>query len=217
MFQRFLTEVNVRCYVVHNIAARDHLSADSLGAWHGVADRGVRCLAAAGNRAGRFCTRLRPALSTLTEAWRGPSAAAMTQAVGPYVTWLRTTAQQCQQLSSSAQVAAAAFGSTLVSVVHPSVVTANRRSWCTCWRRTHSALTFRLSPRRRPSTRRCGRTIRRRFFAIRQPRHKLSRCRSSLHRRRLPLRRGCHSSQRGCHHRHQQHRRPDGGLDNFTA
>ena len=67
-----------------------------------------------------------PALSTLTEAWHGPSAAAMTQAVGPYVTWLRTTAQQCQQLSSSAQVAAAAFGSTLVSVVHPSVVTANR-------------------------------------------------------------------------------------------
>ena len=67
-----------------------------------------------------------PVLSALTEAWRGPSAAAMTQAVGPYVTWLRTTAQQCRQLSSSAQVAAAAFGSTLVSVVHPSVVTANR-------------------------------------------------------------------------------------------
>jgi PPE-repeat protein len=67
-----------------------------------------------------------PVLSALTEAWRGPSAAAMTQAVGPYVTWLRTTAQQCQQLSLSAQVAAAAFGSTLVSVVHPSVVTANR-------------------------------------------------------------------------------------------
>jgi PPE-repeat protein len=67
-----------------------------------------------------------PVLSSLTEAWHGPSAAAMTQAVGPYVTWLHTTAQQCQQLSSSAQVAAAAFGSTLVSVVHPSVVTANR-------------------------------------------------------------------------------------------
>jgi PPE-repeat protein len=67
-----------------------------------------------------------PVLSSLTEAWRGPSATAMTQAVGPYVTWLRTTAQQCQQLSSSAQVAAAAFGSTLVSVVHPSVVSANR-------------------------------------------------------------------------------------------
>jgi PPE-repeat protein len=67
-----------------------------------------------------------PVLSSLTEAWHGPSAAAMTQAVGPYVTWLRATAQQCQQLSSSVQVAAAAFGSTLVSVVHPSVVTANR-------------------------------------------------------------------------------------------
>ena len=67
-----------------------------------------------------------PVLSSLTEAWHGRSAAAMTQAVGPYVTWLRTTAQQCQQLSLSAQVAAAAFGSTLVSVVHPSVVTANR-------------------------------------------------------------------------------------------
>ena len=67
-----------------------------------------------------------PVLSSLTEAWHGPSAAAMTQAVGPYVTWLRTTAQQCRQLSSSAQVAAAAFGSTLASVVHPSVVTANR-------------------------------------------------------------------------------------------
>jgi len=67
-----------------------------------------------------------PVLSSLTEAWHGPSAAAMTQAVGPFVTWLRTTAQQCQQLSLSAQVAAAAFGSTLASVVHPSVVTANR-------------------------------------------------------------------------------------------
>ncbi len=67
-----------------------------------------------------------PVLSSLSEAWHGPSAAAMTQAVGPYVTWLRTTAQQCQQLSASAQVAAAAFGSTLASVVHPSLVTANR-------------------------------------------------------------------------------------------
>jgi len=158
-----------------------------------------------------------PALSTLTEAWRGPSAAAMTQAVGPYVTWLRTTAQQCQQLSSSAQVAAAAFGSTLVSVVHPSVVTANRAQLVHLLATNAFGINLPLSPRRRPSTRRCGRTIRRRFFAIRQPRHKLSRCRSSLHRRRLPLRRGCHSSQRGCHHRHQQHRRPDGGLDNFTA
>jgi len=67
-----------------------------------------------------------PVLSSLTDAWQGPSASAMTQAVGPYLTWLRTTAQQCQRLSWSAQVAAAAFGSTLAAVVHPSAVSANR-------------------------------------------------------------------------------------------
>ncbi len=67
-----------------------------------------------------------PVLSSLTEAWQGPSASAMTQAIGPYLTWLRTTAQQCQRLSSSAQLAAAAFGSTLSAVVHPSAVSANR-------------------------------------------------------------------------------------------
>lgn len=66
------------------------------------------------------------AVSTLTEAWHGPSASAMVQAVGPYVTWLRTIAQECQQQSASAQAAAAAFGSTLAAVVHPSVVSANR-------------------------------------------------------------------------------------------
>jgi PPE-repeat protein len=67
-----------------------------------------------------------PAVSSLTEAWQGRSASVMSQAVGPYITWLRTTAQQCQRLSSSAQVAAAAFTSTLAAVVHPSAVSANR-------------------------------------------------------------------------------------------
>src|SRR6202167_2942422 len=66
------------------------------------------------------------AVSTLTEAWHGPSASAMVQAVGPYVTWLRTIAQECQQQSASAQAAAAAFGSTIAAVVHPSVVSAHR-------------------------------------------------------------------------------------------
>jgi|SRR5271163_1143966 len=66
------------------------------------------------------------AVSTLTEAWHGPSASAMVQAVGPYITWLRTIAQECQQQSSAAQAAAAAFASTLSAVVHPSVVSANR-------------------------------------------------------------------------------------------
>src|ERR1700685_3556595 len=50
----------------------------------------------------------------------------MVQAVEPYVTWLRTTAQQTQQIASSAQAAAAAYNSARASVVPPAEVTANR-------------------------------------------------------------------------------------------
>ena len=50
----------------------------------------------------------------------------MVQAVEPYVTWLRTTAQQTQQIASSAQTAAAAFSSVRASVVPTAEVTANR-------------------------------------------------------------------------------------------
>ncbi|QNI05895.1 PPE family protein [Mycobacterium kubicae] len=67
-----------------------------------------------------------PVLATLAEGWSGPSAAVMTDAVAPYLAWLQTTAQQCQQLSASAQAATAAFASTLATVVPPSLVTANR-------------------------------------------------------------------------------------------
>ncbi len=66
------------------------------------------------------------ALSSLTEAWHGPSAAAMTQAVEPYLTWLRTTAQQCQQMAVAAQAAVAAFNSVRTAVVPVAVVSANR-------------------------------------------------------------------------------------------
>jgi PPE-repeat protein len=65
-------------------------------------------------------------LSSLTGAWYGPSSAAMAQAVAPYLTWLGTTAQQCQQTAYSAQAAAAAFDSARAAVVPVSVVTANR-------------------------------------------------------------------------------------------
>ena len=65
-------------------------------------------------------------LSSLTEGWHGASAAAMTQAAAPYVAWLTVTAQQSQQTAAAAETAAAAFTSTQVSVVHPSVVAANR-------------------------------------------------------------------------------------------
>jgi PPE-repeat protein len=66
------------------------------------------------------------ALSSLTGAWRGPSASTMTQAVEPYLTWLRSTAQQCQQIAVSAQDAVAAFNSVRAAVVPVTLVSANR-------------------------------------------------------------------------------------------
>jgi PPE-repeat protein len=66
------------------------------------------------------------ALSSLTGTWHGPSAAAMVQAVEPYLAWLQTTAQQAQQTASSAMAAAAAFNSVRAAVVPAAQVTANR-------------------------------------------------------------------------------------------
>jgi PPE-repeat protein len=65
-------------------------------------------------------------LSSMDETWYGPSSAAMVQSVTPYVTWLRTTAQQAQQTASAAQTAAAAFNSVQASVVPTATVAANR-------------------------------------------------------------------------------------------
>jgi len=65
-------------------------------------------------------------LSSLTEAWRGPSSLAMAQAVEPYLIWLRTTAQQSRQTASSALAAAAAFSVVHAAVVPVSQVAANR-------------------------------------------------------------------------------------------
>lgn len=65
-------------------------------------------------------------LSTLAGEWHGPSTMAMIDAAGPFLNWMRATAQQCHRLSASAQAAAAEFNATLAAVVHPSVVSANR-------------------------------------------------------------------------------------------
>jgi PPE-repeat protein len=65
-------------------------------------------------------------LSSMDDAWYGPSSAAMFQSVTPYVTWLRTTAQQAQQTAAAAQSAAAAFNSVQASVVPTATVVANR-------------------------------------------------------------------------------------------
>lgn len=65
-------------------------------------------------------------LSSLIESWDGPSAMAMLQSVQPYLLWLRETAQQSAQMATSAEAAAAAFSTARSTVVHPSVVSANR-------------------------------------------------------------------------------------------
>ena len=65
-------------------------------------------------------------LSTLTGTWHGPSSMAMAQAAKAYLSWLRSTAQQCQQIAASAQAAAAAFNSVRAAVVPTAEVAANR-------------------------------------------------------------------------------------------
>ncbi len=65
-------------------------------------------------------------LSSLTEAWRGPSSMAMVKAVEPYLAWLSVSAQQCQLIGSSVQTVVAAFELTHFTVVHPLQVSANR-------------------------------------------------------------------------------------------
>ncbi|MEE3750814.1 PPE family protein [Mycobacterium intracellulare] len=65
-------------------------------------------------------------LSSLIDSWDGPSAMAMLLSVQPYLLWLRETAQQSAQMATSAEAAASAFSATRATVVHPSVVTANR-------------------------------------------------------------------------------------------
>ena len=65
-------------------------------------------------------------VSSLIEAWDGPSSSAMVQAVQPYITWLRATAQQSQQMASATQAAAMAFNAAHSAVVPPAAVGANR-------------------------------------------------------------------------------------------
>ncbi|OBG26817.1 hypothetical protein A5672_06410 [Mycobacterium alsense] len=81
-------------------------------------------------------------LSSLAEDWQGPSSMAMTSAVDPYITWLRTTAQQCERLASSMRAVATAFELACRTVVFPVQVTANRtrlaRLVATNWLGTNS-------------------------------------------------------------------------------
>lgn len=60
------------------------------------------------------------------ESWTGPTSMAMAAAVAPYVTWMRTTAEQCRLAATQATFAAAAFDTAHAMTVPPSVVVANR-------------------------------------------------------------------------------------------
>jgi PPE-repeat protein len=65
-------------------------------------------------------------VSSMVDNWHGPSSAAMFASVAPYLTWLRTTSQQAQQVAASAQAAASAFNTARASVVPTAQVFANR-------------------------------------------------------------------------------------------
>ncbi|QLL08514.1 PPE family protein [Mycobacterium vicinigordonae] len=68
-----------------------------------------------------------PAVAALAGLWHGPASSTMVDAVAPYLSWMRTTAQQCRQLGLAAQAVVSEFNSTLSTVVHPAVVAANRQ------------------------------------------------------------------------------------------
>ena len=78
------------------------------------------------------------ALSSLIEDWQGLSSSAMAQAVEPYLTWLRTTAQQCQQIAASALAAVAAFTSVQRRWFLSQRSLPTGRGWRSCWPPTGS-------------------------------------------------------------------------------
>jgi PPE-repeat protein len=65
--------------------------------------------------------------SELTDStWQGPSAAAMEEAVTPYVAWLNSAAAEAEQTASQARAAASAYQTALTSMVPPEVIATNR-------------------------------------------------------------------------------------------
>jgi len=65
-------------------------------------------------------------VASMADTWHGPSSAAMSASVAPYLSWLRTTSQQAQQVAASAQAAANAYNSASAAVVPTAQVLANR-------------------------------------------------------------------------------------------
>jgi PPE-repeat protein len=59
-------------------------------------------------------------------SWQGPSAASMTTAAAPFVSWLTATATQAEQASMQAKAAVGAYETAFAATVPPTVVAANR-------------------------------------------------------------------------------------------
>jgi PPE-repeat protein len=65
--------------------------------------------------------------SELTDStWRGPSSAAMEEAVTPYVAWLNSAAAEAEQTATQARAAASAYQAAFTSMVPPEVIATNR-------------------------------------------------------------------------------------------
>jgi PPE-repeat protein len=66
-------------------------------------------------------------LAELTSnSWVGPTSAAMTSAVTPYVDWMSTTAAQAEDTANHARAAVAAYEAAFAMTVPPPVIAANR-------------------------------------------------------------------------------------------
>ncbi|ORV48247.1 hypothetical protein AWC05_06875 [Mycobacterium florentinum] len=60
------------------------------------------------------------------ESWRGSSSTAMTEAVLPYASWVRSTAARCEDVAIKATLAASAYEAAYSMMVPPPVIVANR-------------------------------------------------------------------------------------------
>ncbi|MDQ2628518.1 MAG: PPE family protein [Actinomycetota bacterium] len=65
-------------------------------------------------------------VTSLAQAWSGPTAAAMSSAAQPYWGWMGSTAAQAAQSSAQARAAAAAYDAAFAATVPPPLIEANR-------------------------------------------------------------------------------------------
>jgi PPE-repeat protein len=64
--------------------------------------------------------------SLTDEDWRGPASDSMAAAVGPYMSWLTSTAAQAKAIANQARAAVSAYETASAAVVPPPLIEANR-------------------------------------------------------------------------------------------